>query len=216
MATTYAELSARFEQRRTAFTHRVGEATAVQAEFERLRAEQTTAAAEEHTAEQVAALLQTYSEQEQAELHARIEGLVTQGLQAVFGEELGFRMQPGNERGQATLRFSVTGHGVETDVLEARGGGLAAVIGFLLRVIVTALHPAQPRRFFVLDETFGMVSAGFQEELGRFIRRLCDEADLQVLLVTHAPRVGLHADRVYGISHDGTKTIIKPMETVEL
>lgn len=213
---TYAALSERFEARRTAFLARVGEATAVQAEFERVRAERDGSLVEEQTAEQVAALLQSYSEQEQADLHARIEGLVTQGLQAVFGEQLGFKMTPGSERGQATLRFTVTGHGVETDVLEARGGGLAAVIGFLLRVIVTALHPAQPRRFFVLDETFGMVSAGFQEELGRFIRRLCDEAQLQVLLVTHAPRVGLHADRVYSVSHDGIRTKIEPMETVEL
>lgn len=216
MTASYAELSARFDARRSAFQARVGEATAVQAEFQRVLGEATAATTDEATAEQVAALLQSYSEQEQADLHARIEGLVTQGLQAVFGEELGFRMQPGNERGQATLRFTVTGHGVETDVLEARGGGLAAVIGFLLRVIVTALHPGSPRRFFVLDETFGMVSSEFQEELGRFIRRLCDEAELQVLLVTHAPRVGLHADRVYAVSHDGTKTSIRAMETVEL
>lgn len=213
---TYPELQQRFEARRSAFLSRVGEATAIQAEFERVREERARAELEETTAAQVAELLQTYSEQEQADLQGRIEGLVTQGLQAVFGEELGFKMTPGSERGQATLRFTVTGHGVETDVLEARGGGLAAVIGFLLRVIVTALHPATPRRFFVLDETFGMVSAGFQEELGRFIRRLCDEADVQVLLVTHAPRVGLHADKVYEISHDGTRTKIQPREAVEL
>jgi DNA repair ATPase RecN len=213
---TYAELSERFERRRNAFHARVGEATAVQAELQRVLDEQTAAQLEETTAAQVVELLQSYSEAEQADLQARIEGLVSQGLVAIFGEELGFRMTPGTERGQATLRFTVTGHGAETDVLEARGGGLAAVIGFLLRVIVVVLHPAQPRRFFVLDETFGMVSAGFQEELGRFIRRLCDEADLQVLLVTHAPLVGAAADRVYSVVHDGHSTQIKPMESVEL
>lgn len=214
--TTYAELAQAYDSRRTAFATRLGQLQAITAEHQRVSQLWQAALDLEQNAAQVAALLQTYSEQEQAELQGRIEALVSEGLQAVFQEDLGFRLLPGNERGQPTLRFAITGHGVETDVLEARGGGLAAVIGFLLRVILVALHPERARRFFVLDETFGMVSAGFQEELGRFIRRLCDEADLQVLLVTHAPRVGLHADKVYEVAHDGTQTSIKPMEAVEL
>ena len=73
---------------------------------------------------------------------------------------------------------------IETDILSARGGGVASVVGFLLRVIFIMLHKA-PRILF-LDETFAQVSENFEPRLAEFIDTLCDEYGVRIVLVTHS------------------------------
>ena len=211
---------AAFEAKRSQFLTRVGQAQALEQSVNRLTEEVAAQKALAETYEMTAALFTSYSEAEHDELRQRIESLVTFGLQCVFGDELSFRVKPGTKAGQAILEFAVVsmieGEEVETDVMEARGGGLAAIIGFVLRVVVLSLGPDTSRRFLLLDETFGMVSAEYQEPLSSLLRQLVDQTGLQILLVTHAPKVGLEADLVYRFDHDGSRTVLQKMDPAEL
>lgn len=220
MTTSLADLVRRFEDRRSAYLARVGQAQALQDNITRLSAQVAELESLKATYELVGALFQSYSEAEHEELRERIETLVTFGIQSVFGEDLSFRVTPGVKSGQATLEFSVVstvaGDEIETDVMEARGGGVAAIIGFILRVVILALGPDSQRRFLLLDETFGMVSEDYQEPLSALLRRLVDDTGLQVLLVTHAPKVGLDADQVYRFSHDGDRTVASALDPSDL
>jgi len=211
-----------YDGRRSAHIARLGQAQAHQTQLAEAVAQHAAAAELSVTAAEVALLLQSYSEAEHDQLRSRVEALVTMGLQAVFDATLSFRCAPDVSRGQAVINFTVvstdpaTGAETESSVLEARGGGLAAIIGLLLRVVVIALHPERRRKLLVLDETLGMVSADHHEHLAVFLRRLVDDLGMQILLVTHAPGQAAHADCIYRIGHDGSKSLVTAIGAEDL
>lgn len=213
----YAQLSAAYEARRTEYLRRLGEAQARQQQVEELGTQVATARAAAETAGYVAALFQSYSEAEHAQLRSRIEALVTAGIHAVFGPIYTFKVTTTTERNAAVIRFSlVTPEGTEHPVMDAQGGGLASIVGFILRVVVLALRPGGRRQLLVLDETFGMVSAEYHDRLAVFLRSLVDDLGLQLLLITHAPAQGAYADVVYRVSKEGTATTVAKIGSEDL
>jgi ABC-type branched-subunit amino acid transport system ATPase component len=88
---------------------------------------------------------------------------------------------------------------VETSVLDARGGGMAAVAGFVLRLVVLLLTPGA-RRFLALDESFAHVSASYEPRVAEFLREVADKAGVQVLLITHSTAFSDLADARYRLT----------------
>jgi DNA repair exonuclease SbcCD ATPase subunit len=179
--------------------------TAIEAEVEEL----TKAMAE---LERVAILFNSLGEERQIKAQQTIEGIVTRGLQMIFDDTLSFHILQGVRAKSAVVEFIVRttlpgGQVVDTGVLDARGGGLAATIGFLLRLTVMLLQK-DPREdnILVLDETFAMVSAEYLEPLGQFLREIVDKTGVQIVMVTHQPEFAEYADRVYRFSTKDGKT----------
>jgi hypothetical protein len=133
-------------------------------------------------------LLNGIAEDTQLQAQHNIEELVTRGLQTIFDESLSFHILQSTKGKSAAVEFVVrtqllNGQAVDTPVMDARGGGLAATIGFLLRVVVMLLRKQE--NILVLDETFAMVSDEYLPALGEFVRQLVDKTGLQVVMVTH-------------------------------
>lgn len=154
---------------------------------------------------QANAWLTTFADERADEVRRTVEGLVTHGLRAVFGEELTFEARSVQRAKRAEMDFVVIsqagGQLVETAVMDARGGGVAAVAGFLLRLVVLMLREDCERILF-LDEPFAHVSDEYQPAMAEFVRELVERTDVQVVLVTHADPdtwVGV-ADRAYQTS----------------
>lgn len=205
-----AELTTRYEHEKEAYLLKVGNAQASAEQVTRLTEQVRERQERQVTYAQVAEVFKTYAEAEHDALRGRIETLVTHGLRTVFDEDMAFKLTPGHERGQATIRFTiVTPEAGETDLAEARGGGLVSIVGFLLRLTLIVLDPSGARRFLMLDETFGMLSEQYQEPMSRLLRQLVDEAGLQVVLVTHQDEIAAHADLVYRFEHDGKQTVVR-------
>jgi hypothetical protein len=194
----FTELAADVRQQASSLDRQAGQATAVatagkaaQARVEELRAQ-----VELHR--QVAALYTEIGEAAQETAREHVEDLGTRALQMVFGEHMGLFLQPGERGGQATLDVMIrTVYGtktVETPVMEATGGGVANVVGFVLRLVMLLLTPGA-RRFLMLDESFGMVSAEFEPRVAEFLAEVAAKANVQVALVTHSKAYGEHADR---------------------
>jgi uncharacterized protein with PIN domain len=164
--------------------------------------------------EKVSVLLNSIGEQRQADAQKLIENIVTQGLQTIFDPALSFHVVPSLHGKTAGIEFLVRtdlgGSAIETSVLDARGGGVAAVIGFLLRATVLLLSPpSATERVLVLDETFAHVSAEYLEPLGQFLRTLVDRTGLQIIMVTHQDALREHADRVYQFSSENGRTVVR-------
>ena len=179
--------------------HQVGvSGKAAVAEVERL-----TRAVDLHA--KTAALLTTIGEQAQEDARARFEALATKALQVIFGEGMTFRLVPGESGGQVTLEPVIVsesgGVPVETGVLDARGGGLAVVVGFVLQLVMILLSPGA-RKVIFLDETFAFLSRSFTARLGEFIRGVASELGVQVFMITHDETFAEYADRVYRIAPD--------------
>lgn len=208
-----ADLRRGVQQALNALHSEVGQARALAQRGQELEAEVARLLASRETAERVAGVLgKMASERDEAARHM-VESLVTSGLTAIFGdggEQLSFHLVESTLRNATNIDFMVkttkpNGDVIETDVLSARGGGVAAVIGMLLRVVLILLtrQTGQPvSSTLVLDETLSHLSVDRLEAASAFLRTLVDSADLQVIMVTHQDELVGSADIVHRLSLD--------------
>lgn len=193
------QLAARLRAHRRRLDQRVGEARTIALAGRRAEAALTDLQTRIELHEQAAALLSRLGETRQAAAQQQIEQLVTQGLRAIFDTDLSFHLAPTTRANTPVIDFIVRSHlgniTVDTDVMDARGGGLAAVVGFLLKVVVLLL--SDQRRVLLLDETFAHVSAEYEPRVAEFLRELVDKAGVQVIMVTHSDAYAEAADVRY-------------------
>lgn len=210
--TLLSEVLDREQRGRSTLDRLVGEARSI---AERGKALEVTIAGLERSievSEMVSGLLNTIGEERQAEAQSKLEELVTRGLQTIFGEELSFHVVQ-DIRGSAPtvdflVRSKINGVDVSTPVMDARGGGLAAVVGFLVRLVVLLLSPNR-RQVIFLDETFGHVSVEYEPRLAEFIREIVDATDVQIVLVTHSTAFSDQSDKLYQFSQKDGVTYIR-------
>lgn len=146
----------------------------------------------------VAALFTTVGEQAQETARGQFEALATHGLQVIFGEGLSFHLRAGETGGQATLepviRSEHGGQVIETPAMGARGGGMVAVTGFIMQLVMVLLTPGV-RKVLLLDEPFAHVPVANREAVARFLRDIADRAKVQIVMVTHDQVYAEYADR---------------------
>lgn len=198
-----ADLDVAVKAARRESDREAGEAAAVgragkaaKAEVERLREQ-----LELH--EKVLGVLTRVGEERQESAQRQVEGLVTRALQVIFDENLSFHLVTEVRANRTEVGFVLRSRygdaEVDTPVLEARGGGMAAVVGFVLRLVVLLLTPGA-RRILFLDESFGMVSAEYEPRLAEFLREVADKAGVQIVLITHSKAYDDLADTSYELS----------------
>jgi DNA repair ATPase RecN len=210
------QLRHRVRQARSRHDQRAGAAREVarqgQAAVARLGAAEH--AADMHEKEKL--LLTSIGEQQQETVRRQVEELASRAMQVIFGEELTFRLVAGERAGQATLEFVVRSKyadgELDTPVMDARGGGLAAVLGFVLRLVVLLLTEGT-RRLLVLDESFAHVSPGYEPQVAEFLREVSQRAGVQIVLVTHSTAYAEYADQRYRFEQRGGKTVVTRGET---
>jgi DNA repair exonuclease SbcCD ATPase subunit len=154
---------------------------------------------------QIAGVLATVGETRQKEAQEQIELLVTQGLQKIFGPHLSFRVVQSVKGRVPVVDFVIQtalpdGRVRETDILSSMGGGVAAVTGFLLRLVVLLLDKSRTGSVLVLDETFAHVSDAYLPALAEFLREIVDKTHMQIVMVTHQKEFLEGADRCYEFS----------------
>lgn len=182
---------------------------------------QALAEAQEHEAlakslEEACVVISKYSDLRQGQIRDLIEGMITKGLTEVFEEPLQFHVRTKTVGQRTDTYFTLSSMmgttEVETDIMSARGGGVAAVTGFLLRVVLAILHKA-PRIFF-LDESFAQVSENYEPQLAEFIDTLCAEYGVRIVLVTHStnPVWVDVADAVYRSSMVKGETVLEKVK----
>jgi DNA repair exonuclease SbcCD ATPase subunit len=200
----------------------VGQARSLADRGRLLTAEVERFGLDRETAERVSGVLSKLASDRDQAARAQVESLVTAGLQAIFGdggEVLTFHLVESTLRNAANIDFEVhttkpDGTEIVTDVMSARGGGVAAVIGMLLRVVLILLTRQTGQKVsstLVLDETLAMLSADRLEAASAFLRTLVDSAGLQVIMVTHQTELTESADKVYRVSlrPDGVSQVTK-------
>lgn len=162
--------------------------------------------------EKIHGVITLYAQLTQENFLQQVESVVTQGLQAVFEDaQMRFRMDQRVSGKRLEVKFYLTtGEGentLETGIMDARGGGVAAVVGFLLRVALMLLTPTQ-RKLLILDEAFAQLSAEYLPNLSEFISQLTERTGIQVLMVTHSPELTADADVVYEVSQTAGETLL--------
>lgn len=195
-------LKQRLARARRTLDQQRGEAFALATAGQQITAEisHLTDIAELH--ERAAHVLTAIGEQRQDTAQRTIEALVTQGLQTIFGDDLSFHLVPSVRAKTPVVDFRVRstltdGRVVDTDVMDARGGGLAATVGFLLRLVNLLLNQHRRDPVMFLDETFAHVSAEYLPRLVEFLKELIAKTPVQVVMVTHEDSFLEAADVTY-------------------
>lgn len=207
--TEVEELLARSER---VLDRRIGEAKALAEQGKKAQKQAQEAGELVVSCEEATAFLNSFADERQEKVQKKIEVLVTHGLRTIFDDQdMTFRVISEQKANRTEVSFSLVSKMgeeiVETPILDARGGGVAAVIGFLLRLIVTILREERP--LLAVDEGFAQLSADFEPNLALFLRELVDQTGVQILLVTHSEVYSEHADRVYRFGQkEGQTTVV--------
>jgi hypothetical protein len=192
-------------RRRSAFDQRVGQLRSLDASLKQAQAEVAQLTGRIEDLDQVAGLLTTYADDQQATVQGNIEKIVSTGLRTIFGEDLWLRIDNRLVGRRPELDFLlvsvIDGQTLETSILDA-------VAGFLIQAVLVLLTPGV-RPVLFLDETFGQLSADYLEPLAGFIRELVDRSALQVVLVTHSDVFRNHADRAYEFEQVKGVTVVR-------
>lgn len=195
------DVTARVRRVRKIVDRRIAEARVIATTGKQLKEEVSLASNDVDLYNKVAITLASIGETRQAAAQQQIEELVTRGLNSIFGDELSFHVIQ-TQRGKTpevkfVVKSLINGKPVETPVMDARGGGLAAVVGFLLRLVVMLLSRDVKEPVLILDESFSHVSSEYERPLAEFIKELIDKTKVQIILVTHSDAFSEFADRRY-------------------
>ena len=163
--------------------------------------------------DRVTVLLNSIGEEKQLQAQQKIEGIVTKGLQFIFGDNYSFHITQTVKGKNSTIDFtikSLIGDSVlETDILGAHGGGLASVVGFLLRITLLLLSKDSQARIIIGDEMFAAVSREYLDPLAQFVKELVEKTGIQFLLITHSPEWIEYADVAYRFENKNGVTKVR-------
>ena len=131
----------------------------------------------------------------------RVESVVTQGLQTVFGPTVSCVLERKDGAKGTTyaikLRVKTEQGDVVGDPLDSFGGGPVNVMAFLLRVLM--LHRFKLARLLVLDESFNNVSREYLRAVSALLKTLVEDHGYEILAVTHQPELAAQATRTYRV-----------------
>lgn len=137
-----------------------------------------------------------------------VEQLVGYGLATVFTDlELRFRLQVDTKRGAQSVEPRLIDGAVDAPILDAFGGGPAALVAFLLRLLVCKRLGLAP--VLLLDEPFAFVSAQYVEPLAVFLRELAKVAGVTLVLVTQDRTYLPHATHAYEVASSANGNTFK-------
>lgn len=196
-------LQTRINSARKLVDRRITEARMIASQSKKLKEDIVLASSDVDLYNKVAITLASIGETRQADAQHTIEELVTRGIQSIFNDKsMAFKVTQTQRGKTPEIKFSVESRGlsgrtVSTSVMDARGGGLAAVVGFLLRLVVMLLNKEITEPVMILDEAFAHVSAEYEIPLAEFIKELIDKTNVTIILVTHSTAFSEFADARY-------------------
>lgn len=173
----YESVMARVNKLETSYDMLTERETDLEQEIENLQNEKIVL-------EKVAALFKHLLNQYVYQYAESFSEIVTEGLQSIYhDQDVRFDIEVEQKYGKVNAVFLTEQNGMRGNPLEAFGGGVSAVESLLLRILV--LLKAGLARYLILDESLGALSTEYVDNCGSFLRKLCDEMDVNILLVTH-------------------------------
>lgn len=104
-------------------------------------------------------------------------------------------------------RFVLNKDGYDTDLADSQGGGLVTVVSTVFSIYL--LMKLGKRRFMALDEAWTQVSSEYFPRFMAFIKKMCADLHLDILLISHDVRISDEmVDHIYEIS-DGVSKKLK-------
>ena len=153
---------------------------------------------------EVLKLLQGVSSSTWSNTKGLVESIVTRALQAIFFDKsYKFVLNQEIKRNVPSVSFAVEDEGMELDIVDEIGGGIADVVALVLRLAFVVLYRPKVRPFLVLDEPLRHLSVSYQPHAAKFLRQVCQELGVSLLVVTHQKELASEADQVFHLEKVG-------------
>ena len=142
-------------------------------------------------------------------LKSKIEGIVNEGLKAVFDDDIHIKILSAVKRNKTEYHIDIVHNGI-VGTQESFGGGVLAIISLCLRVIAIIICGRD--RILFLDESLAFVSEAYQPKLSFFISKLCKNLEFNIVLISHQPKMSMYADKIYEAYQGKQGTEFKKIE----
>jgi DNA repair exonuclease SbcCD ATPase subunit len=130
----------------------------------------------------------------------KIEGIVSDGLHRVFGnDQLGLFIEKKETARGNTYRLLIRKGETVGNPMDSFGGGVQNVVAFLLRVILIKRFKLAP--FIALDEQFSNVSSEYQPKISEMLKVL-SKMGFTIFAISHQPTITSAADTIYEVVVD--------------
>ncbi len=204
------QLSDRVDARLSAYQARLGQKQLVEQQVVELENEIESQKDLQDTALKARVLLEQLTDKKREIVRTKIEALVTHGIQTVFGPDYDFRIEQKLSRNSVTFEYKIRhlfkGEVHESDLRGYHGGGLVALVGFLLRVVMVLFTRPARRKVIFLDETMAALDGEKRAPFARLLVTLADQLDMQFVLITHSIEYTTDADTSYEVVPNGDGT----------
>jgi len=146
----------------------------------------------------------------------QIEDIINQGLTYIYKDDsIKVSVDTVFKNNKTQFTIAIKDSKVESTNLEdSFGGGVLATVAFLFKVVVNIL--SKNEKFMVFDESLTFVSKHYQENLSSFIKKLCQDLDMTIVLVSHQPLLHSQADIVYEAQKEDNATNFKIMDEASI
>lgn len=164
---------------------------------------------EEELLELVANLIRRLIDGEVTDGVKAVEKLQSEGLAEIFyDQDLSVRAEVEESRGKVsvtllTQRRLKDGTVVEGVADQSFGGSVLTMQSILMRATVIFRRDMRPVLF--LDETLAAVANKYLDRAAKFLSKLCERLDLDILLISHDEALINAAKNAYVVSDEGGK-----------
>lgn len=128
----------------------------------------------------------------------KLEDLLTIGLKKIFYDRnYSVQIKVVDKRNSKCVELLLNDNGNIIPVKNANvAGGILVVIASIIQVFYIVNIPTLDRYLF-LDEQFSQISSQYIDSFMKFIKTLCSETGLSIVLITHDNKFMKYGDRVY-------------------
>jgi DNA repair exonuclease SbcCD ATPase subunit len=95
---------------------------------------------------------------------------------------------------------------LEVDLKDGVGNGIRTIVSFVLKMYYLINKNSN---ILLLDEKYSALSEEYTERFFEFMKKMCDEKDFIIVIITHDKRFESFADYVYRISDGNVTKVIK-------
>jgi DNA repair exonuclease SbcCD ATPase subunit len=131
----------------------------------------------------------------------------TSAVQTILGDTNVVKIVHGERNGVPTSDFRIcsmyNGYMTELEPTdEESGGGVADIVSLANFLTMNILNQEQNSAPILLDEPTKFVSLGHADNVGKFLKKIAEEFDKQIILVTHASDTAKYADKIFHVELD--------------
>lgn len=133
-----------------------------------------------------------------------IENIINSGLSFVFDDGVTIKINHYISRGKVTYNIVLHQDNLYGNI-DSFGGGVSSIVSLLFRIAIISF--SGNLKFLFLDESLSMVSSNYQEKVSLLLKKLSDEYNFTIVLISHNDKLCEYADNIIHCDNNHNKLI---------